>query len=239
MKPLYIQLSDQLIEEIRNNMEVGDLLPSERKLAEIYDMSRTTVRLALNNLENKGYISTQHGKGSFVIDHHKTLINLSEMYSFTDQMQDIGKKPETILLDFSIISNPDELKKDIYKNEKKLIKLIRLRSADKLPMLYEESYLPFSKFKDISEEEINRRALYDIFFEDYNQVVKLAQEEFFADIVSKKVAEHLKIDTNSPILKISRTTYNLNNEIIEYTKSDARSDQFSYRTIHHNYLTKK
>lgn len=239
MKPLYIQLSDQLIDEIVNNMEVGDLLPSERKLTEIYGMSRTTVRLALTNLENKGYISTQHGKGSFVIDHHKTLINLSEMYSFTDQMKNIGKKPESILLDFSIISNPQELKDEVYKNEKKLIKLIRLRTADKLPMLYEESYLPYSKFTDLSEDEVAQHPLYDIFFKTYNQVIKIAQEEFFADTVSKKVAQRLEINKNAPILKIIRTTYNLNNEIIEYTKSDARSDQFSYRTIHHNHLSRK
>ena len=62
-KPLYIQLSDKLIKKIQDELEVGDLLPSERKLTKLYDVSRTTVRLALNYLENRGYVSIQHGKG--------------------------------------------------------------------------------------------------------------------------------------------------------------------------------
>src|SRR5690625_1761578 len=112
---LYIQLSEKLIDKINNEMEVGDLLPSERKLTEIYDVSRTTVRLALDNLETRGYISRQHGKGSFVVDYHKTLINLSDMYSFTEQMKAIGQTPNTKLISYSIV-NSTELLNDMFKN---------------------------------------------------------------------------------------------------------------------------
>src|SRR5690625_4121722 len=103
----YLQLSEKLIETINNELEVGDSLPSERKLAEKYQVSRTTVRLALDDLESRGYISTQHGKGSFVVDYHKTLINLSDMYSFTEQMKAIGQTPKTKLLSDSVIDTND------------------------------------------------------------------------------------------------------------------------------------
>lgn len=219
-------------------MDVGDLLPSERKLSEIYDVSRTTVRLALDNLESRGYISTQHGKGSFVVDYHKTLINLSDMYSFTDQMETIGKKPNTTLLDFSVVSSTDELKQIFTNSESKLIKLVRLRSADDVPMLYEESYIPYSKFKNISADDLNKRAMYDIFSEDYDQTIKLAQEEYSASIASKEVAGYLHIDPNDPVLKIFRTTFNLKNEVIEYTESQARPDKFTYRTVHYNRMVR-
>src|SRR5690625_925957 len=132
---LYIQLSEKLIDKINNEMEVGDLLPSERKLTEIYDVSRTTVRLALDNLETRGYISRQHGKGSFVVDYHKTLINLSDMYSFTEQMKAIGQTPNTRLISYSIL-NSTELLKNILKNkEPNSIKLVQLRSGDNIPSL--------------------------------------------------------------------------------------------------------
>lgn len=234
-KPLYVQLSEQLIEKITNEMEIGQLLPSERKLVDIYEVSRTTVRLALNYLETKGYISIKHGKGSVVLDRHQSLINLSNMYSFTEQMQAIGKVPHTKLLSLSITENSNHLK-NIFIKEEKLIKLVRLRSADNIPMIYEESFIPFSKFKGISEDDLNQRALYDIFLEDYEVVVKLAQEEFSAEIVSKSAANHLKLDENSPALNISRTTYCSDDAIIEYTESKARPDKFSYRTVHYNQL---
>lgn|SRR5690625_701383 len=233
---LYIQLSEKLIDKINNEMEVGDLLPSERKLTEIYDVSRTTVRLALDNLETRGYISRQHGKGSFVVDYHKTLINLSDMYSFTEQMKAIGQTPNTKLISYSIV-NSTELLNDIFKNnETKFIKLVRLRSSDNIPMLYEESYIPYSKFNQITEEDIDKRSLYDIFLEDYNEVVKLAQEEFSAGIASQEEAKQLEIKKHSAVLKIYRTTINIKNEVIEYTESKARPDKFSYRTVHHNRL---
>lgn len=233
---LYIQLSEKLIDKINNEMEVGDLLPSERKLTEIYDVSRTTVRLALDNLETRGYISRQHGKGSFVVDYHKTLINLSDMYSFTEQMKAIGQTPNTKLISYSIV-NSTELLNDIFKNnETKFIKLVRLRSSDNIPMLYEESYIPYSKFNQITEDDIDKRSLYDIFLEDYNEVVKLAQEEFSAGIASQEEAKQLEIKEHSAVLKIYRTTINIKNEVIEYTESKARPDKFSYRTVHHNRL---
>src|SRR5699024_8964453 len=101
-----------------------DLLPSERKLTEIYDVSRTTVRLALDNLETRGYISRQHGKGSFVVDYHKTLINLSDMYSFTEQMKAIGQTPNTKLISYSVIDSTELLNEVFTHNESKFIKQI-------------------------------------------------------------------------------------------------------------------
>lgn len=212
------------------------MLPSERNLSEIYDVSRTTVRLALNDLERKGYISRQHGKGSFVVDHHKSLVNLGEMYSFTEQMQAAGKVPDTTVLDFLIVENDEKLMEIFNKNETSFIKLIRLRSADNIPMLYEETYIPYQKFNKITTEELDKRSLYNIFREDYNEIVKLAQEEFSAGIASAIEADKLNIAENSPVLEIYRTTLNQKNEVIEYTESKARPDKFSYRTVHYNYL---
>lgn len=235
-KSLYLELSDTLIDKIENTHKVGDKLASERKLSEIYEVSRTTVRLALNDLERKGYISRQHGKGSFVVDHHKSLVNLGEMYSFTEEMQAAGKNPETTVLDFLIIDNQDKLINVFNKNETVFIKLIRLRSADGIPMLYEETFIPYTKFSQITTEDLDKRSLYNIFKEDYNEVVKLAREEFSAGLASKIEAEKLNIEENSPVLEVYRTTLNQNNEVIEYTASKARPDQFSYRTVHYNYL---
>lgn len=235
-KPLYIQLGEKLIEKITKEMDVGDLLPSERKLADIYEVSRTTVRLALNYLENRGYISIKHGKGSTILDRQQTLINLSNMYSFTDQMTSIDKTPQTTLISLSITNNSKYFKNIFDKDEEKLIKLVRLRSADGTPMIYEESFIPFSKFKGISEDDLNQRPLYDIFLEDYGEVIKLAREEFSAEIVNKAAAKHLNLEDYSPVLNIFRTTYNVDDEVVEYTQSKARPDKFSYRTVHFNQL---
>lgn len=70
-QPLYDQLLNLLIEKIENEMEADTMLPSERELSKRYGLSRTTVRLALQELEKLGYIYRQHGKGTFVSDIRK------------------------------------------------------------------------------------------------------------------------------------------------------------------------
>lgn len=205
---------------------------------QIYGVSRTTVRLALKDLEEKGYIFTQHGKGSYVAKYHESLVNLSEQYSFTEHMKGIGKKPKTKLLAYSLIQKNKELTEFFPEKDEYIIELIRLRLADGKPMLYEKTYIPYSKFEDVLPEELNHRSLYTIFKEDYNEHIKLAHEEFSVGIASQEITKYLDINENSPFLKIYRRTINLNNEIIEYTKSYASPNQFSYQTIHYNPLNR-
>ena len=102
-QPLYNQLVDLLKEKIEMEMEANDMLPSERELTNRYGLSRTTVRLALQELEKQGYIYRQHGKGTFVSDLSKQVTNLSGSYSFTEQMRSVGKTPETKILEFEVV----------------------------------------------------------------------------------------------------------------------------------------
>ena len=64
--PLYVQLVNTLLEQIQNDMSPNDKLPTEKEICEEYSVSRTTVRLTMNELENRGYIYRIQGKGSFV-----------------------------------------------------------------------------------------------------------------------------------------------------------------------------
>lgn len=86
-KALYHQLVDLLQERIETCMIPHDKLPSERELTAQYGVSRTTVRLALQELENRGSIYRRHGKGTFVSDIKKEAADLAGAYSFTEQMK--------------------------------------------------------------------------------------------------------------------------------------------------------
>lgn len=78
-------------------------MPSERELCEIYEVSRFTVRQALLELEREGFIYKQYGKGTFVGPKAYNQ-KLDVLYSFTEEMKNIGKQPTTEVLAFALLS---------------------------------------------------------------------------------------------------------------------------------------
>jgi DNA-binding FadR family transcriptional regulator len=68
-KPLYEQVCE-LIETriVEGDLQVGDKLPTEKEMAELYQVSRTVIREAMKVLKEKGWIETRVAKGTFVVD---------------------------------------------------------------------------------------------------------------------------------------------------------------------------
>lgn len=232
-KTLYYQLVDILKEQIENSMLAHEKLPSERELEKKYGVSRITVRLALQELETEGYIYRQHGKGTFVSDLSKTTTDLAGAYSFTEQMKKLGRYPETIVLSFKQIEARKKIASALnVPLGETVFELKRLRLADREPLMVETSFLPVKLFLSLTKEQVENKPLYNIFSEDFSQRIRLADEEFYASIASKEDSEALQVTIGAPVLHLVRSTYNMKNEVIEYTLSVARADQFHYKVRH-------
>lgn len=230
---LYNQLMNILIHDIKNNLAPHTKMLSEREICTKYDISRTTVRQALGELENIGYIYKISGKGSFVSGHESSRKNLIDTYSFTEQMRAIGKNPTTEVVRFEIVESYEEIAEQMgIKSREMVYFLKRIRFADGIPMMIENSYLPISLFKGLEESLIASKPLYDLFKEDFGQSISYADEEFVAALVKPKIAKVLDVPTNSACLNLKRTTYNQKNQVLELTFSTARSDQFVYKIKH-------
>lgn len=231
--PLYTQLVEILIENITQKMKPNDKMMSEREICQAFDVSRTTVRLALAELENLGYIYKRHGRGTFVSGALRERKNLMDNYSFTDHMRQLNKEPKTIVVTFEVEQvNPMIAEQMGLKEGEEVYRLERIRLANSEPMMFEISYVPIYLFPNLTKEQLSIKPLYEIFREEYKQNVKIADEEFSASIVSDEEAEMLEVNFFSACLRIQRTSYNQQNVVIEYTNSVARSDQFVYKVRH-------
>lgn len=231
--PLYYQLVDILGKQIKEHMKPHDKMLSEREISDKFQVSRTTVRLAMAELEKMGYIYKKHGKGTFVATLSENKQNLMESYSFTDHMKKLGRVPKTKVLSFETIEANEYLAMNMGLSiGEHTIKITRLRLADGIPMMVETSYLPYAKFSTLTEEMLKQKPLYEIFKEDYGEIIKAADEEFSASMVPQKESQLLEVPAVSACLRLVRTTYNTANQVIEYTLSIARSDQFIYKVRH-------
>ncbi|NQG96912.1 GntR family transcriptional regulator [Streptococcus suis] len=232
-KPLYLQLVDVLELKIRETMKPNEKLFSERELTQVYGVSRITVRLALQELEKRGFVYKKHGKGTYVSEILEPAVDLSTAYSFTDQMRKMGKRPQTKILSFRTIEASDFLSVQLQVEiGSAIIELERLRLADGIAMMLERTYLPYHLFENLTVAALERMPLYELFSEEFGQTVRLAEEEFYASIALENEAKLLEIKNGSPVLHLIRKTFNNKNRMIEYTFSIARADLFRYKISH-------
>ncbi|MFW6270256.1 MAG: GntR family transcriptional regulator [Bacillota bacterium] len=227
---LYYQLKELLIKKIENGEYAeNEKLPTEKELCEKHNISRATVRQALKELENEDYIYKVQGKGTFVSP-SKFQQDLLKFYSFTEDMKKIGKKPSSKVLDFKIKKVDEKMVRkmlDVSSSEKIYV-FTRLRLADDEPMMVETTYIPYERFKNISEKDLREKPLYDIMVNEYGVIFSKAEETFRPTLIREKEAEQLNFVEGGPGMLLERITYDNENRIIEYTKSVARGDKFKY-----------
>lgn len=226
--PLYAQMKDILIMEIQNNRDEYDKLESEREICEKYNVSRTTVRQALDELEREKYIYKVHGKGNFIL-HNRVEQDLIRFYSFTNEMIKIGRKPHSEVIGFSLEEVDGKIARIISKNKKQVVyKVVRIRLADDIPMMYEITYLPYERFKELTKEMLEEKPMYEVFLTKFDAKITSAEEYLVPVLANKLESIYLDISEGVPCLKIERITYD-NKQVIEYTVSIARGDQFKYK----------
>ncbi|WP_249315457.1 GntR family transcriptional regulator [Bacillus sp. FJAT-49711] len=226
--PLYYQLMDIIIRKIDSGeLKDHDKLPSERELCEMYNVSRTTVRQTMQELEKEQLIYKQHGKGTFV---SPKVINQSllKFYSFTEEMKKIHKIPSSKVLAFDEIESDAKTAKKMEISEgTKVYKITRLRFADDEPMMYETSYLPLDRFPNLNGNDLDLVPMYTLFRDQYQAIITKATERFSAIPTSKNEAALLNIQEGEPSLLINRISFE-DDYVIEYTVTIARGDKFTY-----------
>ena len=160
--PLTKQLVDQLETFIKEKLQANDKLPSERDLSELYQVSRNTVRAALNELFLRGFIYRSTGKGTFVAERFDERTDVSGSYSFTKQMLAMNRKPVTRIQRLEKIAAPAKIAKRMrIEPGTPVYVLDRLRIADTLPMMIERSYLPANTVPGLNQEALSKTPLYD------------------------------------------------------------------------------
>ncbi|MGL6154340.1 MAG: GntR family transcriptional regulator [Cetobacterium sp.] len=227
--PLYTQLMDLILDEIESGkLTHGDKIHSERELAEFYSISRATVRQAISELEKQGYLHKIHGKGTFVSNKRMNQ-ELNGFYSFGEVIEKEGKKPSNKVIDLSLREAGVGLGKifNIDINDTIYV-LSRIRLADGEALMYETTYLPTWRFKDLKKMDIEKFGLYNALKNIYSVELSSADETFYPCILDENDEKFLNITPGDCGMILERITYE-NNSVIEFTKSIVRGDKFKYK----------
>ncbi len=231
--PKYHQLYEILRQRIGEEWQPHESIPSERELENLYNVSRTTVRQALNLLVNEGYLYREHGRGTFVA-RPKLQHSLHLLTSFTDDMRMRGLRPGQQLLSIEQVEPPTRIRQqlDLPSTVQEVMKIERLRLGDDEPIGLHTAFLPLSPEQSITAEELDASgSLYELLESKFNLLLAEADETLEATIAEEHEAELLRIPVGSPLLLIERTTWAQTRRPMEVVKMLYRADRYRY-TVH-------
>ena len=224
--PLHIQTEELLRKIIKMPQYLkGKHLPNEIELAKNLNISRGTLRQAINKLVFEGLLVRKKGFGTKVnnIVSSKALSWLS----FSQEMTVRGIPIKNFELTLSWVK-PEESVANFFeiRGNKKVLKLERLRGRPEGPFVYFVSF--FHPRIGLTGEEDFKRPLYEILEKDYQVVADLSKEEISARAADKFLATKLQLDLGSPILFRKRFVFDKADRPIEYNLGFYRADSFIY-----------
>lgn len=223
--PLYYQLKQQIKDIIKSGkLKPGDVIPTETEFMEKYAVSRTTVRNAILQMVNEGYLRRVVGKGTFVKTHPVKSQILGNLIGFSKEMEQKGISHSTKVLDKGIVPAPIRVADmlQITTNDS-VFYLKRLRFVEGKPIIIVENYVPAYLCPGIDKEDFKNESLYNLLKTKFGLNIHHGKREFEpANSLSKEEIELLEVSPGTPLLYVESITFTEDNIPIEYFQSKIR-----------------
>ena len=225
--PLYLQLKEKILEDIKSNYSAGDIIPAEGKLEEQYKVSRITVRKAIEELERDNVVIKKQGRGTFVQE-QKILYDANSLGSLTQRLTQQNHQLTTKSISFEIIKGDHYVKDLLTCNT--LLCIRRTKLLDDIPFALMINYFDVEMVPDI-DKKLNLESLYSFIKEEYNIEFDHAEETVEAKAATAIEAQKLGIEEKSPLLSMYRLSYAKNSKAIEYSNVIIKADMYKHKII--------
>jgi GntR family transcriptional regulator len=229
--PIYYQLKQGIVNLIESGaLQPKDPIPSENALSQVYDISPMTVRQAMAELVNEGYVHRKRGLGTFV-SVRRMQRQIEQLTSFSEDMLSRGLTPGSRILLYEQASPPGEIVgwSGITQNTK-LLRIKRVRLADGKPVGIHDAYLNTQKVSVSLNELEESQSLYKVFDK---KGVSLAEGEVKIEAIAatEECARLLNATPGEPLLRTIRLSWDADGELVEYVIAVYHADVYQY-TIH-------
>lgn len=229
--PIYYQLSEHIRQHIHSEqLKPGDLLPSEREYTEIYQISRMTVRQAINHLVTEGLLYSIKGKGTFVAE-KKFEQDLLGLTSFSEDMKSRGFTPGNKLISFQSIPVTETIAETLQLSpEETVYEIKRIRLANDAPVALETIYTPEKVTGKLMEHHL-AFSFYQFIEEKLGYSIQHADQIIEAASANQLEAKHLSLEAGEPVLVMQRLSYlnDAQETPLEFVHSAYRADKYKFK----------
>lgn len=224
-KVLYLELADKIKADIfSGKYPVGSMLPTEVELEKLFNVSKITVRKAIELLASEEYVQKKSGKGTTVLS-NRPYNKLSRAVSFTQILENSNYSVEKITLNVSLVDlKPNDSAFDFFSD--KAVCLERLYLLDGTPYIYFKHYIS-SVFSDIPLNKYEEESLYRIFNQN-GYYLSTFKDSFKSIFLTDELKKRLGTSDSLAIMRV-RKSFDNKGDIVEYSEA-------VYNTNKHPYL---
>lgn len=230
--PRHTQISKWLRQKIEDGVyETDEKLPSENELTDKFDVSRVTVRRALQTLENEQLIYRSQGLGSFVKGNrsHQSFVRLTD---FVEDMKRSGMEASSEVVNMKPTSVSKQISSTLkIEADKTVIRLDRLRLGDGKPIAFDITWLPMFYGQLIEGYDLTEKTIYGILEEDFDIPVEKGFYRIEAANADDYLAENLNVQEGDALLLIDRLSLTVGDKPIYYQKRYYRTDRIVYELV--------
>lgn len=224
--PFYSQLKSLMLADIAaRGLEAGDRLPTERELCDTYDISRTVVRQALQELENEGMIRRDKGRGTFLEDRRSSHGFGGALVGAFEDIQSEEGLQHSHVVRRGIVISPSKVAEDLGISEgDDVVEIERIREVGGVPWAFTRTHLPLDIGRPLLDVPLEDVSLFGILEREFGVRFERARRSFVAEQASQQVADALDIDVGSPILVMRSLSFDAENRPIERFAGFHRGD---------------
>ncbi|MDQ1913706.1 GntR family transcriptional regulator [Paenibacillus sp. GD4] len=224
-KPLYLQIKNIIKDRILHGVyPIESNIPSEPQLEQEFAVSKITIRNAVSELVQEGYLEKSSGKGTKVIRNTSTS-KLSTWKRFTELLVEEGHKIQKQLLRTEAVSHEEGTLLHRLFGERSL-RIERLYLLNGAPYIHYTHYLTLRK-GDMELSDLEAQSLYGLLEEKDVPLAKF-RDQFTVALAPPFVEHALRVESSTPLLKRTRYSYDDTGELIEFSEGYYNTEMQQY-----------
>jgi GntR family transcriptional regulator len=224
--PLHVAIASRAEARISDGTWApGSRLPPERELCRVLDVSRSTLRQALGDLERRGLITRRQGRGTFVA-RPRVEADATSYFTLGAALQASGGTLRTQVIALGGAEADESLAAELdVAPGAPVMRLERLRLLDGEPIVLETAHLPLEPFPGLLGHDFAGRSLYEVLARDYGRTVASASETLEPVLPNAREAALLGTARTVPALLVRRITRDTGGSVIEQASALLRGDR--------------
>lgn len=229
--PLYYQLYTLLKTQIIDGtITYGSKLPTEQELGEEFELSRITVKRAMDELASENMVERRRGRGTTVIYKYKPEPVRAPLVGMLENIETMRRHTSTRLIDIAELIPPAQIKEELNLGDNEAIcRMIRVRltESDEKPFAY---YVNWTKvpIEGFTEEALNTKARIEI-MKDWGINLSRIDQTISAEITKPEVSKELGLKPESPLLVLVRRSYDTDGNLVDILHSSYNPAIFQYQ----------